>query len=354
MVLLFALSLSVTHAQAMNGAVIQSPRLMYIDTDQGLDQNTIHDILVDKQGFVWIGTEEGLNRFDGTKVLQVNDIHNHIVNSSIYHIFEHSSGRLILSTSNRGVVSLDLQDKTIDTLLAVDSKLAPSWFQDSSSMFEADNGDIIVGLNEGVYRYSFKTKSAVLLFELSISQINQGFSIRSIYQHKQVLYIGTTNGLFGFNVNSGETFTIFSPGPKGADTANVKLLKSFDKETLFVGTVQGLHAFNLAELDKYITQSWGDISYQTINDIRNIWDMIKINEKLYFASDIGLYSIEGDSYQTSFLFQAIKNYEALSSSDILNLSVDKAGNLWFGTEYSGAMKWSPSWACPPYRSHHEA
>lgn len=342
LLLCFALGARVTQAQIINGATIQSPRLTYLDTDQGLDQNTIHDILVDKQGFVWIGTEEGLNRFDGTKVLQVNDINNHIVNSSIYHIFEHSAGQLVLSTSNLGIVSLDLQNKSINTLLAIDSKLAPGWFQDSSSMFEIDNGDMIIGLNEGVYRYSFKTGNAILLFELSNEQIAEGFSIRSVYQHKQVLYIGTNKGLFGKNLNSSEIFTIFSPDPVGTDAANVKLLKSFDKETLFVGTVKGLHAFNLAELDKYITQSWGDISYQTIDEVRNVWDMININDKHYFATDIGLFLIEGKNYQTSFLFQAIKNYEALSSSDILNLSADKAGNLWFGTEYSGAMRWSPN------------
>src|SRR5688572_8934661 len=35
------------------------------DTRKGLSQNLVYDIVQDKKGFIWFGTDEGLNRFDG-------------------------------------------------------------------------------------------------------------------------------------------------------------------------------------------------------------------------------------------------------------------------------------------------
>src|SRR5271165_1751762 len=43
----------------------QNVKFTHLTTDAGLSQNTILAILKDKYGFMWFGTEEGLNRYDG-------------------------------------------------------------------------------------------------------------------------------------------------------------------------------------------------------------------------------------------------------------------------------------------------
>ena len=40
-------------------------RFTHLTTDNGLSQNRINAILQDRQGFMWFGTEDGLNRYDG-------------------------------------------------------------------------------------------------------------------------------------------------------------------------------------------------------------------------------------------------------------------------------------------------
>ncbi|MGL5892490.1 MAG: ligand-binding sensor domain-containing protein, partial [Bacteroidia bacterium] len=43
----------------------QQLRFTHFDTRQGLSQNSVHALLEDQEGFVWVGTQDGLCRFDG-------------------------------------------------------------------------------------------------------------------------------------------------------------------------------------------------------------------------------------------------------------------------------------------------
>jgi ligand-binding sensor domain-containing protein len=49
----------------------QTPRLKFkhISTEQGLSNTTVEAIVQDKRGFIWIGTRDGLNRYDGGQLV---------------------------------------------------------------------------------------------------------------------------------------------------------------------------------------------------------------------------------------------------------------------------------------------
>jgi len=104
LLIIFALNCITFHANGIE-AQIASPRLSYLDTNNGLNQDTINDIYVDKAGFVWIATLEGLSRFDGVKVLTVTGLNFELTSNPVVKIHEHSSGLLLLSTESNGVLS---------------------------------------------------------------------------------------------------------------------------------------------------------------------------------------------------------------------------------------------------------
>jgi ligand-binding sensor domain-containing protein/signal transduction histidine kinase len=80
-----------------------------ISIDQGLSQSTVTSILQDRDGFIWVGTQDGLNRFDGNNF----EVYKHdptdltsLSNNMIWDIFEDSSGGLWIGTDD----GLDLYD----------------------------------------------------------------------------------------------------------------------------------------------------------------------------------------------------------------------------------------------------
>lgn len=73
----------------------------YYMVEDGLSSNTVYDILQDSKGFVWIGTENGLNRFDGYRFVSFTHIprdSSTIINNYVYTLFEDNRERLWIGT----------------------------------------------------------------------------------------------------------------------------------------------------------------------------------------------------------------------------------------------------------------
>ncbi len=92
-------------------AVAQAPKLQFrhISNEQGLSNSTVEAIYQDSKGFIWFGTRDGLNRYDG---LEINVYKNNPADSSslsesyIRYIYEDREHRLWVGTIN-GLNRLD-------------------------------------------------------------------------------------------------------------------------------------------------------------------------------------------------------------------------------------------------------
>ena len=92
----------------------------HYDSDNiGLSHNTVLSIMQDSQGFLWIGTMDGLNRFDGKKV----KVYRHdpgdsttISDSFIHGVHELDDGRLWVGTRNGGISILDPKTDKIERI----------------------------------------------------------------------------------------------------------------------------------------------------------------------------------------------------------------------------------------------
>jgi signal transduction histidine kinase/ligand-binding sensor domain-containing protein len=91
-------------------SLAQQPEVTQYDVDQGLPQSLVRHVMQDADGFIWLGTGDGLARFDGSRfVVYKHDPHDSttISNNSIWGISETEPGHLWIGTRN----SLDRLDR---------------------------------------------------------------------------------------------------------------------------------------------------------------------------------------------------------------------------------------------------
>lgn len=112
--LIFIVMCLACHVIAQNTLTYES-----VSTAQGLSQGMVFDILQDKEGFIWVGTKDGLNRYDGYNFkVFVNDPYNtkSLSSNSINKLFEDSKGRIWVGTENEG---LNIYDKKTGDFLRI-------------------------------------------------------------------------------------------------------------------------------------------------------------------------------------------------------------------------------------------
>ena len=88
-------------ASSTSYAAIKNLSLELLSVDDGLSQGSIHSIIQDKTGFIWLGTESGVNVYDGNEVRQLPGPNNSFDNVAIYNVFEDKNGLIWLNVDGR-------------------------------------------------------------------------------------------------------------------------------------------------------------------------------------------------------------------------------------------------------------
>ena len=124
-------------------------------TEQGLSNNTILSILQDKYGLIWISTEEGLNKFDGSRIrtykISKEDTSNFLGNQARF-IFEDSKGTLWVGSDNGGLFIFDRDYENFKPCFERDEQNKAKYF-DARSIAEDKNGNLWIGTNEGLKKF---------------------------------------------------------------------------------------------------------------------------------------------------------------------------------------------------------
>lgn len=123
-----------------------------ISIAQGLSQGMVYDILQDKEGFIWVGTKDGLNRYDGyTFKVFTNDRSNNksLSSNSINKLFEDSKGRIWVGTENEG---LNVYDKKTGNFLRIKHSAANANGLSGNAiklMEEMPDGRMLIAADDG-------------------------------------------------------------------------------------------------------------------------------------------------------------------------------------------------------------
>ena len=203
--ILLSISLS---ALAMAEIALSATYFEHINSQNGLISNKVHHVIQRKNGLIWIGTAEGLSRYDGYQFVNYTndpDDNTSLSNDWVFALFEDSQERLWVGTSN-GLSRL-LPNERGFRQYKYQSDINNSIASASSHFITEDSeGRIWVGTDQGLSQYrpqtdDFKTyRPAPLLLQNSESN-----TINFILEvGKNQFWVGSNNGLFSFNSISGE------------------------------------------------------------------------------------------------------------------------------------------------------
>jgi ligand-binding sensor domain-containing protein/signal transduction histidine kinase/DNA-binding response OmpR family regulator len=354
----------------------------HLTTNEGLSHSSVNCILKDKYGFLWFGTNDGLNKYDGYtfKVFRNRpDNPKTIPYNYIMCLSEDKSGELWIGTSGRGIVKYNRGD---DSFTSYGGGIIFFIYESSDSI-------IWVGTSDGLKVLDRKSKKIMPASseQIQLSAIENLITSNVYEDSRRNLWIVNSGGIFFLDKKSGELKNIESFHVPYLDHRIGKILEDRNGD-IWTGTSNGLYVFryrndglveqrNDLRIPDELNKS---IFSMCINKDQSIWvgkmdglalfdpvkgtcksfgkdplddqslnhDYIRSlymdDQEILWAGTLGGGVNKYDKNQLAFKRRRIFSPEnpRLITNAVTSFEEDPSGNIWIGTERGGAFLWEIS------------
>lgn len=276
----------------------------------GLSQGSVNTVFQDDKGFIWIGTENGLNMWDGKefKIFRKNFDEN---KNSVSHnyikkiIYDSKNKKIIIATWGGGINFFDPETNTFTNYSMSDSGLSSDLIYDI-----ADTEDYYwIGSHNGGLDYFDKNTGIINKFDIDNENVNVIF-----YDNFKRIWVGTDSGIVIIDGKTKYNFGFLK-------NENIRAFALFNNK-MYIGTGTGLYVFDSAS---NTTEKILDCQINTIyTDKDNFLWVGTYSEGIYLYISDKKYHLVHD-----------KNKDSVISDSILSVFQDKSGAIWIGTTGSG-------------------
>lgn len=308
-----------------------------LTTSDGLSLNIIRCIVEDDEGFMYIGTSNGLNVYDGNTIKKINPATYLNFGKRAHIITQISPSKILIGTEDKG---LFIYNKELKRMLSVQLQ-SNSEILDLPilSMHNDSKGNLWIGtLKKGLF--SLKLSDIQLYNGEGSISCNEYIGvekreINTITSSHGKIWVGTRyKGLFSIEENENSNFKT-TASPLVLSSPNIWKLKTFG-DLLFVGTESGLNIINLkTKKNNLLFEKPNDPSLSN-NIIRAF---VKDASGTYWigTQEDGLYSMKflKENTEIKHFKNNPTNSNSLNINKILSLYIDKNDNLWIGTWNGG-------------------
>jgi len=331
-------------------------RFEHLSVEQGLSHGTVNCILQDSKGFMWFGTADGLNRFDGYGfIVYKHDLRNpnSLSNNWVWSIAEDQYGAIWIGTSS-GLNKFDPATETF-MLYKHEADNPQSLSHDEvTSIYEDRSGTLWVGTRGGLNRFDRATQTFTRFRHdpRNPNSLSNDF-IGPIYEDEAgALWIGTGfivggGGLNKFNRET-ETFKHYRPDPVHPNSLSNWITSIYEDQshTLWIGSDCELVKF---DRDNETFLRYPNLNYGSNCSIKSLCaDRAGV---LWIGSwDRGLHKLDRATGAFTNYIEDMLNPTSLSNNNIMSIYKDKLGMLWIGTWGGGVNKFDPT---PELFSHYK-
>lgn len=305
----------------------------HISSESGLSQINVKSIIQDSYGFLWFGTRNQLNRYDGTQ-MQIFNCYDTTLgqgNDNISALYEDQKKQLWVGT-DKGIYIFNPIDETFiffnDSLTR--GKKITDWV--SSIQADLDNNIWIVIPNEGLFRYNEPTQH---LFHYEIGNLqmpNQGGNPQCMCVEKNGnIWVGTNgSGVYLYD-KANDSFSQYMGDNNDRSLLDEKIYTMCDYGDELV---LGIHEGKLLKLNKRRNTvsdvNAPDVHYKIIRHVS------RFDDELWVGTDAGLFIINEKTNQVRQLLEDPMFSYSLSDNVVECVYKDREDGMWIGTRFGGA------------------
>ena len=315
-------------------SVFGQKKLLF-DYNEGLSNSLINEVYQDHFGFIWVATEDGLNRFDGIKFKHFEESGNDstcLKANFITSLFEDSDGNFWIGQINGLQIYHHKSESFEEIQLIVNGQQIHPYISDIT---EDNKGDIWVATSAyGLFKVEHKKRKSIYL-----EQINHklcSFYLECIFLDSEgILWVGSDNdGITTYNQRTGEIQTysknqskpFFLPGNDITDICEDNI------GNIYIGTLKsGLLKFN--KQNRTLTPVKTSDSNDRNIPVKSL--MFDTKNRLWVGTDgKGLRRLNTQTGLLEKMHPGSSSFD-FSKSKIHSIIEDNVGNIWLGIFQKG-------------------
>lgn len=297
---------------------------------KSLVNNYVYSILEDKSGLMWIGTYGGLSCFDSENKIEhykVSYNSKFTINDNMIHgIYEDENGLIYLGTNQNGLNILDRNNKKVDYITT--NTQGMSLVSNSISDVDGYENYIFVGTNEGLNIIDVKNKTCELYNEKD-GLINK--KIKCLHMDsKGKLWIGTANGMYTLDIETKKLNDLtYILEENEIEDKYIETIYEDKSGVYWIGSFRS-GGLTKIDLDKNIIKNYKYIKGENSISNNSVRTIIQDNDGyLWIGTSGGLNKLDIEKEK----FQYYTTLDGLPNNTIYGILLDSNDDLWMSTNH---------------------
>ncbi|WP_281645050.1 hybrid sensor histidine kinase/response regulator transcription factor [Bacteroides zoogleoformans] len=296
--------------------------------DRELSSSMINSIYQDRKGIIWIATEDGLNRYDGSKFTayrhqEKNDFS--LMNDYTRILFEDRLQHFFVGT----LTGLQLYDRTTErfTTVSMDFSSGPNINANISTIIERKRGDVLIGTSgHGVFLLNPEEKE---IKARQMPDLLPAFFVNQLHEDRNGTLWAITGDKGIYRITKDKQSTNY---PNGKDFIWPSCICEDNRGNIYIGCLKkGLFKYDV-RTDKFIHIDYNPLSELPIKTLKLISE-----DEIYIGTDgngMKIYNIQKQAIEENPVIATAFDSNKAKVHSILK---DRQGNIWLGFFQKGVM-----------------
>jgi len=325
------------HANPQDYRYQKAFKVQRLSLSQGLSQSVVNDIIQDRDGYIWLATEDGLNRFDSYEFKTYRHDHknlNSLHENWVISLIEEPGFGIWVGTV-AGLSFFNPVDESFTDYTDSNADLKTT----IHSFIYSQNSVVWLATDNGLFYVNRKTNQVQPF--VSDTGVTIDDETRTLKESDDFIYAATSSCIYRIEKSSKKLLNFCDKKELKMPNNTVLTAIEIKKEFLWVGTTKGLYCYNMKskELSGFThdKNNPSSISGNVINDLA-----VDRNLSLWVATRNGLNLYNEDKGIFEHYSHHSFSANSLSSNDVISLYIDHQELIWLGTYGGGVNILDPS------------